>query len=360
MNKGVYIIAEAGVNHNGSLDMAIELVAAAARAGADAVKFQSFKADRMVTRIAGKAHYQRATTDPGESQHAMIRRLELSEANHVTLAGHCADQGIEFLSTPFDHESLQLLDSGLNIRRIKLSSGDINNAPLLLAAASCSKPLILSTGMSTLGDIEAALGILAFGYSDKQGDRPGLAAFSKAYASIKNREVLRKMITLLHCTTEYPTPFSEVNLRAMQTMANAFLVPVGYSDHTTGITVPVAAVALGASVIEKHFTLNRGLPGPDHRASLEPEELTQMVCAIRETEAAMGSSVKHVTTSEAPNLTVARKSLIAEVAIRKGDPFTHENLGVKRPGDGVSPTRYWEYIGKVATRDYLPDERVDE
>jgi len=357
MSESVYIIAEAGVNHNGSPEMARELVLAAVRAGADAVKFQTFKADKLVTRAAPKADYQTATTDAGESQHEMIRKLELSADQHAVLIDLCNTRNIEFLSTPFDLESLDLLVRRFNLSRIKLSSGDLTNAPLLLAAARSGKPVIVSTGMSTIGEIEAALGVLAFGYTG-HGGGPGVAAFEHAYATKAGQEALRRNVTLLHCTTEYPAPFADVNLRAMQTLAAAFGLRTGYSDHTAGIAIPVAAVALGAQMIEKHFTLDRNLPGPDHQASLEPDELAQMVRSIREVETALGTGVKQLAPSEAKNRAIARKSLVAAVPISRGEAFSATNLTVKRPGDGIAPALYWEYLGKTADRDYQADERI--
>lgn len=357
MNMPVYIIAEAGVNHNGSLEQAIRLVDVASESGADAVKFQTFRADRLVSRTAAKAEYQARLTDAQESQHTMIRKLELDEAAHEVLALHCEKRGIEFLSTPFDLESLEMLVRKFDLSRIKLPSGDLTNAPLLLEAARTGKPIILSTGMSTLGEIEMALGVLAFGYSEKD-EPPSIAAFEQAYASEKWGRALQEKVTLLHCTTEYPAPFSEINLRAMATLQQAFGLPVGYSDHTQGIAIPVAAVALGAVIIEKHFTLDRNLPGPDHKASLEPNELKQMVLSIREVELALGASIKQPAASELKNRPVARKSLVAARDIRKGERFTQDNLVVKRPGDGVNPVHYWEWLGKIADRDYQQDDRV--
>lgn len=358
VHKGVFIIAEAGVNHNGSLEQAFRLVDAAALAGADAVKFQTFKADALVSRQAPKAQYQLETTGGEESQHEMIRKLELDEAAHAALIGHCRAAGIEFLSTPFDRDSLELLATKFGLSRIKLSSGDITNAPLILQAARTGKPVILSTGMSTLGDIETALGVLAFGYSESR-EEPSTAAFERCYGSDAGRRALRDMVTLLHCTTEYPAPLVDVNLRAMATLGAAFGLPVGYSDHTPGITIPVAAAALGAVVVEKHFTLDRSLPGPDHKASLEPGDLRLMVRAIRDVEIALGSPVKQPAASELKNRAVARKSLVAARDIRKGEAFTPENLAIKRPGDGISPACYWDWMGKFASRDYLRDEKVD-
>ena len=357
MNSSVYIIAEAGVNHNGSLEQAMRLIDVAAETGADAVKFQTFKADKLVSRAAPKAEYQIETTGSRESQHAMIKKLELDEAAHVALIRRCKTGSIEFLSTPFDVESLELLARKFNLSKIKLSSGDITNAPLLLAAARTGKPVILSTGMSTLEEIETALGVLAFGYAEPSAS-PALSAFEHAYDSATGQQALRDKVTLLHCTTEYPAPFADVNLRAMATLQQAFGLPAGYSDHTPGIAIPIAAVALGAVMIEKHFTLDRNLPGPDHKASLEPAELKQMVRSIREAESALGSALKQPAASELKNRPVARTSLVAARDIRKGEPFTPDNLAVKRPGDGISPIRYWEWLGKIATRDYRRDDKV--
>jgi len=357
MNKPAYIIAEAGVNHNGSLEQAFLLVDAAAEAGADAVKFQTFKADKLVSRAAAKAEYQIGTTGKNESQHEMIRKLELDEAAHMRLLQHCRSKGIEFLSTPFDLESLDMLVSRFDLSRIKLASGEITNGPFLLAAARTGKPTILSTGMSNLGDVEMALAVLAFGYTCPEAI-PSLAAFEAAYCSDDGRSALSDKVTLLHCTTEYPAPLAAVNLRVMETLRQAFRLPVGYSDHTSGIAIAIAAAALGATVIEKHFTLDRNLPGPDHQASLEPEELKQMVRSIREVETALGSSVKQPAPCERGNRSVARKSLVAARPIGKGEHFSIGNLTVKRPGDGISPMYYWDWLGKPADRDYQADDKV--
>lgn len=351
-----YIIAEAGVNHNGSLDMAKMLVEVAAEAGADAVKFQTFKADKLVSRLAPKAEYQTKTTDVDESQHEMIRKLELDEHAHEILIEHCKVCGIEFLSTPFDLESVDLLAERFNLPCIKIPSGDINNASLLLKIAQTGKTTILSTGMSTLGEIEDALGVLAFGYLGK--GTPSITAFRAAYCSAEGQLILHDKVTLLHCTTEYPAPLDEVNLKVMDTLRSAFGLQVGYSDHTEGIAVPIAAVARGAVVIEKHFTLDRTLPGPDHKASLEPGALKQMVEAIRVVEKVLGSGIKNPTPSEIKNINVARKSLVAACTIRAGESFTAENLGVKRPGNGLSPMQYWELFKRKAGRDFSKDEAI--
>ena len=353
----VTIIAEAGVNHNGSLAMAKQLIDAAADAGADAVKFQTFKSEKLVSRFAPKAKYQEQTTGSG-SQLEMLRRLELSEDDHRSLLDYSQRKSIQFLSTPFDHESLEFLVGTLNLPRIKIGSGDLTNAPVLLAVARSGKPLILSTGMSTLQEVESALQVLAFGYAPTLG-KPSLDAFRKAFASGAGRDAMSSKVVLLHCTTEYPAPFDEVNLRAMDTLATTFGLPVGFSDHTPGIAVSIAAVARGASVIEKHFTLDRNLPGPDHRASLQPDELKAMVLAIRQVEKSLGSSTKAPSPSEIGNKAVARKSLVAAREIRKGELFTDENLTVKRPGSGISPSHFWEYLGKPANRDFSADELLE-
>lgn len=352
------IIAEAGVNHNGSLAMAKKLVEVAAEAGADAVKFQTFKAERLVSRTATKAQYQLQTTDAWESQYEMIRRLELDEAAHEALIEHSAVCGIEFLSTPFDQESVDLLVNRLGLSRLKLPSGEITNAPLLLKAARSAKPVILSTGMCTLADVEAALEVLAFGYSSPPESPPSQGAFREAFCSAEGRSALHDNVILLHCTTEYPAPFGDVNLRAMDTLRAAFALPVGFSDHTSGISAAIAAVARGAVVIEKHFTLDRTLPGPDHKASLEPAELASMVRSIREIEQALGSGVKVPAHSEVKNIPVARKSLVAACAIAKGTRLNERNLTVKRAGNGISPLHYWDILGRIAERDYQQDEMI--
>jgi N-acetylneuraminate synthase len=355
--RKTYIIAEAGVNHNGSVDNARKMVDVAADAGADAVKFQSFRAERVVSLRAPKAEYQKRATDPLESQCEMIKRLELDQASHEKLIRYCQKKKVQFLSTPFDTESLDMLMGTFHLPLVKVSSGDITNAPLLLKAAGWKKPVILSTGMSSLSDIETALGVLAFGYT---GDRrnPSRAAFSETFHSDKGQRALSKMVTLLHCTTEYPVPFDEVNLRAMSVMRSAFGLPVGYSDHTTGIAAAIAAVSLGAVVIEKHFTLDRNLPGPDHRASLEPDELKVMVESIRQAERALGAERKTITQSELKNRAIARKSLVAGAPIRKGEYFSEDNVAVKRSGLGLSPVFYWDIVGKRADKDYEPDEVI--
>jgi N-acetylneuraminate synthase len=356
-DQSIYIIAEAGVNHNGSLDLAKKLIDVAVDAGADAVKFQTFRAEKCVSRKAPKAGYQRKTTIAEESQYEMVKKLELGEAAHEALEEHCKKKRIQFLSTPFDLESLDFLVKKLDLPRIKLASGEITNGPLLLEAARSGKPVILSTGMCTLGEIETALGVLAFGYT-QLGKSPSKQAFQEAYRAESGQKVLKEKVVLLHCTTEYPAPFEDVHLRVMDTMREAFGLPVGYSDHTSGIAIPIAAAAKGAVVIEKHFTLDRSLPGPDHKASLEPDELKKMVSSIRQVELALGSPLKVPATSEIKNKAIARKSLAALQKIKKGTPFSTDNLGAKRPAHGISPMYYWERLGSIADRDYEPDELI--
>lgn len=356
----VFVIAEAGVNHNGSLDMAKELIEAAARAGADAVKFQTFKATEIVSRFAPKAAYQQRNTDETESQLEMIRKLELSIEDHRVLIEHARQNGIEFLSTPFDAGSLTLLVDDLGLRTIKIPSGEITNAPFLVKIAATGCRMILSTGMSTLGEVESALSMLAYGALVPVDHPPGRAAFEAAYMSPSGQALLRERVVLLHCSTEYPAPVADVNLKAMDVMAQAFGLPVGYSDHTEGIHISVAAAARGACLIEKHFTLDKKLPGPDHKASLEPDELSAMIRAIRDIALALGDGIKRPSVTELKNRDVVRKSLVAARPIAVGELFSEENLTCKRPGTGVSPMAYWNRLGTTATRDYGADELVEE
>ncbi len=356
LNK-TYLIAEAGVNHNGSLKMARELVDVAVTSGADAIKFQTFISNKLAIHSAPKAEYQHQTTDASESQLEMLQKLELNEKDHHILIEYCDQKNISFLSSPFDLESVDLLANRLNVPRIKIPSGEITNPLLLLRIAQTGKPSILSTGMSTLSEVETALAILAFGYI-LPNRKPSLRAFQEAYSSATGQAALKDKVVLLHCTTEYPTPFTDVNLRAMDTLREAFGIPVGLSDHTPGIVASIAAVARGAVIIEKHFTLDRNLPGPDHQASLEPEELKTMIQGVRQVEQALGSPLKTPASSELKNLTVARRSLVAACKIQKGELFTEHNLTVKRPGNGVSPIFYWDQLGKVADRNYKTDELI--
>ena len=334
MNK-TFVIAEAGVNHNGSLERALRLIDVACAAGADAVKFQTFKADKIIAVNAPKADYQKDATGSDESQLEMVRKLELDEAAHIRLHHYCQDQDIRFLSTPFDLDSIDLL-TRLGLEIFKIPSGEITNLPYLRKLGALKKRLILSTGMADLGEIKDALDVIA-----------------DAGSRMEN-------ITVLHCSTEYPTPFEDVNLRAMLTIRNAFpAISVGYSDHTLGIEVPIAAVAMGATVIEKHFTLDRNLPGPDHRASLEPHELAAMISAIRNVEKALGTGIKKPSPSELKNIPVARKSIVAAVPIKKGETFTEMNITAKRPGTGITPMRWNEIIGRKAAKPYRKDELIE-
>lgn len=330
----VFIIAEAGVNHNGSLELAKRLVDVATEAGADAVKFQTFKADKLVSKNAQKAEYQKQTTAAEESQYDMIKKLELDENAHRELIRYCDQKKIMFLSTPFDHDSIDLLD-GFGMPIFKIPSGEITNLPYLRHIGHLGKEVMLSTGMADLGEIEDALDALM------QTGTP------------------KEKITVLHATTEYPCPIEEVNLRAMRTIRAAFGVKVGYSDHTQGIEVPIAAVAMGACVIEKHFTLNRNMEGPDHKASLVPDELKAMVAAIRNVKIALGDGIKKPSKSETKNIAIARKSIVAARLITLGEIFSEDNITIKRPGNGISPMRWNEVIGRTAPRDFAADELIE-
>lgn len=335
MMKKVLIIAEAGVNHNGSLKLAKQLIDVAAAAGVDIVKFQTFRAENLVSKQAVQADYQKRNLGSSDqSQFSMLKKLELSQADHQILFEYCREKGVSFLSTAFDFESIDFLAT-LKPDLWKIPSGEITNYPYLKRIAQFRKPVILSTGMSTLGEITAAMNVLEeFGLS-------------------------RNQITVLHCNTEYPTPMCDVNLRAMQTIAAELKVSTGYSDHTVGIEIPVAAVALGATVIEKHFTLDRNLAGPDHKASLEPQELKAMVSAIRNVELALGDGVKRISDSERKNKSIARKSIVAACPIKKGEAFNETNLTVKRPGDGISPMFWEEVLGKLAGKDFQTDDLIE-
>ena len=329
----VFIIAEAGVNHNGSIELAKQLIDVASNSGADAVKFQTFKAENLVSKNAQKAEYQKKTTDILESQFDMIKKLELDVNTHKELIAYCQEKNIMFLSTPFDHESIDLLNE-LQLQIFKIPSGEITNLPYLRYIGSLNKKVFLSTGMSNLKEIGDALAVLT------------------------NAGTLNENITVLHANTMYPTPMEDVNLNAMQTIHKEFGVAVGYSDHTIGIEVDIAAVAMGASIIEKHFTLNKAMEGPDHKASLEPEELKAMVSAIRNIEKALGRNEKILSPSEEVNINIVRKSIVANQNIKKGDLLTDKNIAAKRPGGGISPMQWDEVIGTAASKDYNADELI--
>lgn len=331
----VLIIAEAGVNHNGSVEIAKQLIDKAAEAGVDIIKFQTFKAEKLVSKTARQAEYQKRNlgTTSDESQLQMLKKLELSEQAHMELMDYCKERGIKFFSTAFDLDSIDYLHD-LNLGLWKIPSGEITNYPYIKKIAQYGEPVILSTGMCDLTDIEAAMNVL-------QGNGVG-----------------REQITILHCNTEYPTPYDDVNLRAMEEIKAHFHVGVGYSDHTQGIEVPIAAVALGATVIEKHFTLDRNMEGPDHKASLEPEELKAMVSAIRNIEKALGDRHKTVSASERKNISIARKSIVAARPIKKGELLTDQNLTAKRPGTGISPMRWTDVVGTRAVKDFSEEEQI--
>ena len=329
----VFIIAEAGVNHNGSIELAKKLIDVAVEAGVDAVKFQTFKTENLVSKNATKAEYQKETTDATESQFDMIKKLELDTNTHHELIAYCNSKNIMFLSTPFDLDSIDLLND-LKLPIFKIPSGEITNLPYLRKIGSLKKEVILSTGMADIGEIEDALDILI------------------------NAGTLKKNITVLHANTMYPTPMEDVNLNAMTTIGNTFDIAYGYSDHTLGIEVDIAAVAMGASCIEKHFTLDKTMNGPDHIASLEPNELIAMVKGIRNIELALGSSIKKPSKSEKPNMQIARKSIVANINIQSGEIFTEDNLTIKRPGNGINPMRWDDVIGTVAGKDYKEDELI--
>lgn len=328
----VLIIAEAGVNHNGDLGLAYKMVDAAKEAGADIIKFQTTKPELITSRFAEKAEYQKVTTGSEESQLEMLSKIMLKFEEHIPLKNYCEKLGIKFLSTPFDLESISFLDE-LGCDIWKIPSGEVTNYPYLVKIAQTKKPIILSTGMCTIQEIHDAINVL-----EKNGSG---------------------QITLLHCTSEYPTPFEDVNLNAMETLKKEFGLEVGYSDHTIGTSVPIAAVAKGATVIEKHFTLDKTMVGPDHRASLEPDELKEMVNSIRQIEMALGNGVKEPAKSEIKNKAVARKSIIAARDITKGEILSEENITTKRPGDGISPMRWNEIIGTRAIRDFGEDEKIE-
>jgi len=329
----VFIIAEAGVNHNGSMELAKKLIDVASEAGVDAVKFQTFKTENLVSVNAQKAEYQKETTDANESQFDMIKKLELDIDTHYELIAYCKSKNIMFLSTPFDLDSVDLLNE-LELPIFKIPSGEITNLPYLRKIGALNKKVILSTGMADIGEIEDALDILI------------------------GAGTLKENITVLHANTMYPTPMEDVNLKAMVTIGNTFDVAYGYSDHTLGVEVDIAAVAMGATVIEKHFTLDKNMEGPDHKASLEPDELIIMVKSIRNIEIALGSTVKKPSRSEIPNMKIARKSIVASCSIKKGEILNKDNLSIKRPSGGISPMRWDEVIGMIATRDYSEDELI--
>ncbi|MGE7999186.1 N-acetylneuraminate synthase [Lysinibacillus sp. NPDC093190] len=358
MNK-TYIIAEAGVNHNGSLDMAKKLVKVAKEAGADAVKFQTFKAENLVTKKAKQADYQVQNLGEATSQLAMLKKLELTHEEFVNLQSFCQTVQIEFLSTPFDFESADFLLDEIDITTAKIPSGELTNAPFIHCIATKRKPIILSTGMATIDEIHEALAFIAYGFA-RPLEPVVLEQVHSFYRTEEAKEVLKKYVTLLHCTTQYPAPIESINLKAMIEMKKVFQLPIGLSDHSEGIHIPIAAVSMGATVVEKHFTLDKTLEGPDHVASLNPNELKAMIKSIREVEQALGDGIKSPTTIELQNRIPARKSLIAKKSIQAGEEFSTSNLTTKRPGDGIKPSKYWSYIGQIASKSYDEDDLIDE
>ncbi|MFK5734563.1 N-acetylneuraminate synthase [Pseudomonas urmiensis] len=352
----VYIIAEAGVNHNGQRDLAFALVDAAVAAGADAVKFQTFNAEKLASASAPKAGYQKKSTDAQESQLAMLKKLELPREWHADLQSYARDRGIEFLSTAFDSDSLAFLCE-LDIPLFKIPSGELTNSPLLWSFARTGKPLILSTGMATLSEVETALAVIAHALKSDR-EPTSLDEVWQCWSKADYREGLQDHVTLLHCTSQYPTPAVEVNLRAMDTLANAFNLTVGYSDHTEGSLIPIAAVARGAKVIEKHFTLDRNLPGPDHKASLEPDELARMVADIRNLQSALGDGSKAPQASEWDTRKAARQQVVAVKSITAGSVIQRADLATARCGKGMAPSTLWELVGQIATQDYRPGENI--
>jgi len=353
-----YIIAEAGVNHNGDVNLAKKLVDIAVKAKANAVKFQTWITENVMSKTAPKAEYQIVNTGSQESQFEMEKKLELTFDEFIELKNYCDENSIEFLSTPFDFESADFLINSLKLNTIKIPSGEITNAPLLLYIAKHHKNIILSTGMATVAEIQQALGVIAFGLiNDKTS--PSVEAFERAYISEQGQQLIKERVSLLHCTTEYPAPIDEINLLAMKSMENVFGLPVGYSDHTEGIEISIAAVALGATIIEKHITYDKNAEGPDHAASIEPLELNKMVESIRNVEKSIGNGIKIPSKSELKNREIARKSLVASEAIKSGEYFSHANLAIKRPGSGLSPFYYWELQNQKATRDFNIDEEIN-
>ena len=359
MNASVYVIAEAGVNHDGSSRNALRLVDAAAEAGADCVKFQIFCAEALASPAAQKADYQKAKTGAAESQQAMLKRLQLPLETYPQLIKRARERGIEFLATPFDPPSLAFLLNELDATRIKVGSGDLTNSPMLLEIARSRRDVILSTGMATLDEVEQALSVLAYGYA-RFPEPPSEANFAGAWCDPAIRNALKGKVVLLHCTTEYPAPANAANLRAINTLAEAFGLPVGYSDHILGIEVALAAVARGAVIIEKHLTLDCSSGGPDHDASLDPRAFAELVKSIRLVEAALGDGRKVPQAPEMKNISVTRKSLVAARAIAKGETFSYENIAIKRPAEGLCPAKFWSVIGRIASRSYESDEPISQ
>ncbi|WP_313892589.1 N-acetylneuraminate synthase [Psychrobacillus sp.] len=359
MSQSTYIIAEAGVNHNGSFSMAKQLIDVAKEAGADAVKFQTFRAENLVTKEAQQANYQVENLGEATSQYEMLKKLELSFEEFNSLKHYCDEIEIEFLSTPFDYDSVDFLVDDLQMQTVKIPSGELTNSPFIHYIATKQKKIIISTGMATIDEIHEALAFVAYGLAKPLAD-VSVDRVHSFYQTNEAKEVLQKYVKVLHCTTEYPAPFETINLNAMNQLKQEFRVSIGFSDHSQGIAASIAATGMGATVIEKHFTLDKGLPGPDHVASLEPSELIMMVENIRQIELALGTGIKEPTAIELKNRIAARKSIVASKDIKQGEVLEASNMNVKRPGSGISPSKYWSVIGKKATKNYHEDELIDE
>lgn len=361
VKKKIYIVAEAGVNHNGDIKLAKEMIDVAASAGADAVKFQSFCSEKVVTRYAGKADYQKKQLkQEAESQLKMLKVLEVGRESHFELQDHCQKENIDFMSTAFDRESLHFLVQEIGVKKLKIASGEITNGPFLMEHARTGCDLVLSTGMSNLAEIERSLEVIAFGMMHPTDEKISEDAFKETYHTLEAQKMLKERVTLLHCTSEYPAPNNEVNLKAIQTIQEAFQLSTGFSDHSSGIAIPTASAAFGVTFIEKHFTLSRSFEGPDHQASLEPNELHEMVKAIRIVEEAIGDGRKTASPSERKNKIFGRRSLIAAKEIFRGERFSSDNTTAKRPGNGISPMEYWSILGQKSNRDYEVDELIDK
>lgn len=352
-----FIIAEAGVNHNGDIEKALDLVNIASEAGADAVKFQTFDSKSLTTSSAPKAQYQIENTASEENQQEMLKSLELSREDYFEILDTCKKRSIKFLSTAFDSKSLKFLVKDLKVDRLKIPSGEITNGPFLIEHARTGLDMIISTGMSNSKEIEEALGVVAFGYLNR--NKPSRDSFIEAFNSEEGQKQLKEKVILLHCTTQYPAINKDINLQAISSLKSKFNLRVGYSDHSEGILVASNAVSLGAVLIEKHFTLDKSLPGPDHQASLDPSELINLVKTIRSTEEFLGDGVKAARSSEKENIIVARKSIVAKKEIKKGEFFTKENLAFKRPGSGLNPMEFWNLLNKSSKKDYLKDDLID-
>ncbi len=355
----IFIIAEIGVNHNGSRDIAMEMIDTASKAGVDAVKFQTFNTEKLVSKNTPKTEYQIKNDRSSKNQFDMLKKLELSRDLHLELNEYCSSKEIEFMSTAFDEDSLDFLVHEVGMKKNKIPSGELNNAPFLIKHGATGNKIILSTGMSSLKQIHQAISAIAFGFS-KTNMKPSIKSFREVIKSKDIQNELRKKITLLHCTSQYPAPIDSLNLMALFTLKEEFEMPVGYSDHSLGTEASIAASAMGAEIIEKHFTLDNTLEGPDHKASLEPNQLINLVSSIRKVELMLGSRSKSPSKEELENKNLATKSIVAKSIIRQGEYFTDDNLTTKRPGDGMSPFLFWDLIGVKSKKEYMPDEQIDE